>query len=148
MYRESRGVMNFCSELRCWSGCASMVNKTGRSTTGIFIRSLACGGIPQHFQCRSFMCWHITIPYKFGLIFMGMKQNKFEKKIKMAEWKKKKNFCQSVSYKFVKQFQLNLPYPNGRKFSRTKGKTFLHFQLDVWYFYFSHNRRNGFWTEW
>ena len=51
----------------------------------------------------------------------------------------------SVSYKSVNWFRLNLPYPNGKKFSTSYIKKNSHLQIDIFFhFDFCHSRRNGF----
>ena len=52
---------------------------------------------------------------------------------------------QSISYRSVHCFQLNLPHPNFKKSSSSNSKTFSHFQMDIFYHIdFCHSRRNGF----
>ncbi len=49
-----------------------------------------------------------------------------------------------ISYKFVNWFQLNLPYPNGKKFSASNVKKNSHFQMDIFYFInVCHSRKNA-----
>ena len=64
---------------------------------------------------------------------------------------------QSVNYKFVNQFWLNLLHQNGKMFFTSNVKNFSHMQMDIFcYFNFCHCRRNNFcavdlfkvWTFW
>ena len=67
-----------------------------------------------------------------------------------AIWGRKFNWNwpdRSISYKSVKQFQLNLPFPKGKKISRSNVKKISHLQMDIFcHFNFWHDRRNGFCT--
>ena len=50
----------------------------------------------------------------------------------------------NYKYKSVNQFWWNLPYPNGKKFSRWNAKTFSHLQLGIFcHFDVCHSRRNA-----
>ena len=52
---------------------------------------------------------------------------------------------QSISYKSIKQFWLNLPYPNSKTFSTSNIKNNPNLQIDIFcHFDFSHSRRNAF----
>ena len=55
--------------------------------------------------------------------------------------------CNLQTCQSIKQFRLNLPHPNVKKFSRSNGKTFSHLQMDIFcHFDFCHTLRNGFWS--
>ena len=55
----------------------------------------------------------------------------------------------SISYKFLKHIQFNLPYQMANEITFEIGKRVSHLQIDIFcHFNFCHNRRNGFSMCW